>query len=353
MRIIYKDLKHDRIKLVVETLDDLWHLQHLIDPGDVATSLTWRRERAKVDKLRPERLEKKPVKISMRVESVEFHKFANRLRLIGTIVEGPDMGKHHAFSLEPGSTLAVTKAWRPDHLDRLREAVRAGRRPRVLLVAIDDESAELGIVRQYGLEGLGTISHRRAGKRYVVEREADWRKFFKALAVAVNDIIAREGVRVAIVAGPGFTKDAFRAFVREAYPELADKVRFDDISTGGRAGLYEMIRRGLVERISAEDRVSFETGLVEQLMAEIAKGGLATYGKAEVERATSLGAVEKLLLADEVLRQNRGEVEGLLEQIRRKRGEVIVVSTGHDAGRQLLALKGIAAILRFKLGKAA
>jgi protein pelota len=348
MRVVYRDLKRGKIKLVVETLDDIWHLQHLVGPGDIATALTWRRERLKTDKLRPERLKKKPVKLSIKVGGVEFHKFANRLRLLGTITKGPDMGKHHAFSLEPWSKLMITKSWRPEHLERLREAVRASRRPRVLLVALDDESAELGLVRQYGLEGIGAISHRRAGKRYAAKRGADERKFFNQLASTMDDLISRERVRTAVVAGPGFTKDEFHAFLRESCPELVAKVRLDSISSGGRAGLYEIVRRGLVERISAEDRVSFETALVDELLAQISKGGLATYGKVEIERAASMGAVEKLLVADELLRRDRAGVEELLERVRKTRGQVIVVSTEHDAGRQLLALKGIAAMLRFK-----
>jgi protein pelota len=348
MRITHRDLKHGRIKLLVETLDDLWHLQHIIEIGDFATALTWRREHLRVDKLRPERFEKRPMTLSIRVDGVEFHKFANVLRLLGTITKGPDIGKHHALNIEPGSKLVVTKTWRPEHLDRLREAARASRRPRVLLVAIDDECAELGLVRQYGLEGLGTISHRRHGKLYATEREADERKFFQQLTMAINDIISRESIRAVIVAGPGFTKDAFHSFLREAHPKLVANIRLDSISSGGRAGLYEIVRRGLVERISAEDRVSFETALVEDLINAISKGGLAAYGKVEVERAASVGAVEKLLVADEILRRGRAGVEGLLEKVRKTRGQVIVVSTEHDAGRQLLALKGIGALLRFK-----
>ena len=348
MRVIHKDLRHGKIKLVVETLDDLWHLQHLVEPGDIATSLTWRREREVEEKLRPERLEKRRVTLSIRIGSVEFHKHANQLRLLGMIVEGPDIGKHHSFGIEPGSTLTITKEWRLDHFDRIKEAVKASRRPRVLLVALDDASAELALVRQYGLDELGTIHHPRAGKRYTVEREAEEKKFFHKLATSMRDIISREGVRAAIVAGPGFTKDSFIAFLREKYPELASNVKRDDISSGGRAGLYEIVRRGLIERISEEDRLSFETSLVEQLMIKIAKGGLATYGKTEVERAASLGSVEKLLVADELLRRDRACVEEVLERVRKTRGQVIVMSTEHDAGKQLMALGSVAALLRFK-----
>lgn len=348
MRIVYKNMKHGIIKLAVETLDDFWHLTHLVEQGDTVISSTWRREREAGDKIRPERPKKRRVTLSIRVESVEFHKYANRLRLLGTIIEGPDMGKHHSFSLEPGSRLAITKEWKPDHLQRIRDAVRASRKPRVLLVALDDSSAELALVRQYGLDRLGALSRPRAGKLYAVEREADEKKFFHRLADAMKDVISREGVRTAIVAGPGFTKDAFAAFLREKCPELAPKVRRDDVSSGGRAGLYEIVRRGLVERVSKDDRVSRETLLIEQLMTEIAKRGRAAYGNADVARAASVGAIEKLLVADERLKVNRAGMDGLLEQARKTRGEIILVSTEHDGGKQLMAVGGIAALLRFK-----
>jgi protein pelota len=267
--------------------------------------------------------------------------------VLGKIEAGPDVGKHHSLGVEPGFILTLTKSWQLEHLERLQEAVKASRRPRVLLVALDDESAELGLVRQYGLEHVGTIRYPRAGKRYA-SKEPGVQKFFHELAAAMGNVMEREGARAATVAGPGFTKEEFHKFLREGYPELASKVRRDDVSAGGRAGLYEIVRRGLVEQVSHEDRLSFETSLMEQLMAKIAKEELATYGKEDVARAASLGAVEKLLIADELLRRDRARLDDLLKQVRGTRGEVIVISTEHDAGRQLLSIGGVAALLRFK-----
>ena len=341
-------MKHGKISLAVETLDDLWHLQHIVVPGDIVTSSTWRREQESIDKLRPERLEKRRVTLSVKVESVELHRHTNRLRILGAIVEGPDMGKHHSFSIELGSVLTVSKEWKSYELQRIRDAVQASRRPRVLLVALDDSSADLALVRQYGLDEIGTITHAKAGKMYAVESEADEKKFFNKLAEAMSDILSRENVRTAIVAGPGFTKETFKAFLREKFSELFKVVRLGDVSSGGRAGLYEIVRRGLVERVSHEDRLSLETSLVDQIMKEIAKGKLAAYGRPEIERATLSGAIEKFLVADELLRSNRVEVDKILEEARKTRAEIIVISTEHDAGKQLLALGGMAALLRFK-----
>ncbi|MFH1821092.1 MAG: mRNA surveillance protein pelota [Methanobacteriota archaeon] len=349
MRVVHKDMKHGKIKLAVETLDDLWHLQHIVFPGDAVTSTTWRREQESGDKIRPERLEKKQVTLSVKVEEVEFHKHTNRMRILGTIIEGPDIGKHHSFSFEPGSKLTVIKEWSPDELQRIREAAQASRRPRVLLVALDDSSADLALVRQYGLDEIGTISRPKAGKMYVVESETEEKKFFHRLAEAMKDIISRENVRAAIVAGPGFTKETFTAFLREKFPDLSLSVRLGEASSGGRAGLYEIVRRGLVELVSKEDRLSLETFLVDRIMEEIAKSGLVAYGRGEIEQAASAGAIEKLLVADELLRSNRVEVEKVLETARKTRAEVVVISTEHDAGKQIVSLGGMAALLRFRM----
>lgn len=348
MRVISKDLRHGKIKLAIETLDDLWHLQHLIVPGDTVTSTTWRREQESGDKIRPERLEKKLVTLSIKVEEVEFHKHANRMRILGTIIEGPDMGKHHSFGLEVGSTLTVTKEWNAEDLQRIKDAALASRRPRVLLVALDDSSADLALVRQYGLDDIGTITHTKAGKMYNVDSEAGEKKFFNRLAEAIKDITSRENIRVAIVAGPGFTKNSFLAFIQEKFSDLAQSIRLGEASSGGRAGLYEIVRRGLVEIVSKEDRLSFETALVDRIMEEVAKGGLGAYGQEEINQAAIAGAIEKLVVADELLRSNRTEIQRILEAARATRAEVIVISTEHDAGKQLMALGGMAVLLRFR-----
>jgi len=64
-----------------------------------------------------------------------------------------------------------------------------------------------------------------------------------------------------------------------------------------------------------------------------------------------LGAVKKLVLADTMLRETSDEkrlqIEALMKEVERKGGRIIVVSTGHEAGAKLLALGGVAALLRF------
>ena len=60
MKIINEDEKEGIVELLPETLDDLWHLSHIIEVGDNASSKTTRRIQDNTgDKLRSDRGVKK------------------------------------------------------------------------------------------------------------------------------------------------------------------------------------------------------------------------------------------------------------------------------------------------------
>jgi protein pelota len=99
-------------------------------------------------------------------------------------------------------------------------------------------------------------------------------------------------------------------------------------------------------------RIVDETEVMEEVMKRLGKGeGTITYGLDAVENAVNMGAVQKLVLADTLLRESDEEqrlhLEKLMREAEQRRGTITVVSTEHEAGEKLLALTGIAALLRF------
>lgn len=86
--------------------------------------------------------------------------------------------------------------------------------------------------------------------------------------------------------------------------------------------------------------------------------GKAAYGPREVEQAVEKGAVGRgggtLLISDSLFRAQDVAVRrrwvGLVDRVREKEGgEVRVLSSTHESGKQLEGLGGIAAILTFPL----
>lgn len=50
MKILHKELDKGVIKLRVDNADDLWHLSHIVESGDLLFGKTYRKEMKKVTK---------------------------------------------------------------------------------------------------------------------------------------------------------------------------------------------------------------------------------------------------------------------------------------------------------------
>jgi len=346
MKVLKKELRFNEgeISLVTESLDDLWHLKYILEPDDLVFAFTKRRIEGATDKLRPEKADKKTVRLGIRVEKVEFHRFSNRLRVHGTIVEGIDAGAYHTLNVEEGTNLSIIKRWKNDQFERIREAEIASLRPKVIIAAIEEGEACIGIVRQFGVEESSCL-RQSLGKGEGNRRNEFFGEFASQLKYAA------EKVEAVILAGPGFTKEDFLDFIKTREPDLAKKIVLEDTTSIGVSGFQEVLRRGAVDRIMEESRIGREVKLMEELMKEISMNGKAAYGMEEVRNAQSLGAVEKLLITDEMLRMERegGTIDGFLKDVEHSQGKIVVFSTEFEPGKKLESLGGIAALLRFKV----
>ena len=71
------------IRLFPESVDDLWHLRHLVAPGDLVFATTFRSVDTTGDKIRPEKMEKRPVRLGVRIEGWSFRNTASGSGLAG------------------------------------------------------------------------------------------------------------------------------------------------------------------------------------------------------------------------------------------------------------------------------
>ena len=166
MKVEFGEIRNNfgEIRLFPESIDDLWHLQHLIAPGDLVFATTFRSMDMATDKLRPEKTEKRPVRLGLRVERREFSEHGIRLRLTGLIEHGVDVGAFHTINIETGYEISVIKQWRPLDLERIERAKNASVYGVIHLLTIEEGEAELFRMRQYGPESCYSLSQRGAGK---------------------------------------------------------------------------------------------------------------------------------------------------------------------------------------------
>ena len=150
-----------------------------------------------------------------------------------------------------------------------------------------------------------------------------------------------------VVVGPGFTKEHFLKHGKEKEPQLFGKCIVHGTGNSGMNGVQEAIKTGVIEQITKENRVVFETNLIEKLFEEIKKDGLATYGEQEVKHALLNGAVERLLITDVLVRNKTGEE--LLKLAKQNNSEFTIINTMHEAGKKIEGIGGVGALLRYKI----
>jgi protein pelota len=358
LKILEMNLKKGFVKVIPENFDDLWHLYNVIYKNDDVYAYSTRE--IKPDEggyARPRRGERVSVFLGITVENVTWDKLLGRLRIHGTICEAPETvptGAHHTLNIALNTPATIVKdKWAKHHIERLERATRTSEKP-IIIVAIDDEGYAIATTAQYGVEIKAEESIKLPGKLEAEKRSASTKEYFRK---ALNSLrqIWMAAHRPIVIIGVGFVKGDFAKFLENEATDISKAViDVKSVNNGGVAGIYEALRSGILLKATKQLRIVEETGTVEEILKRLGKGeSNITYGLEEVEKAVELGAVEKLVLADAMLREASDEkrlfLENSMRDVEQKGGSIIVVSTEHEAGAKLMALGGIAALLRFAL----
>ncbi len=178
------------------------------------------------------------------------------------------------------------------------------------LLVIDRSEGTVGLLRGNRVEELKNVQslvpskHGKGGqsaRRFERLIEIAAHEFFTKFGDIANDtFLSIEGLKGILVGGPGATKDFF---VDKEYlhHELQKKV-MDTFDTGytNEYGLRELVENAK----DALDEMGLmeEKKLIQRFMKELRKsdGGLSVYGERETKRALRLGAVDTLLLSDDI-----------------------------------------------------
>ncbi len=336
MEILKQDLKHGILVLKPNNMDDLWHLQNVLEEGDKVTGKTERRTTIKrgQDIVKGDR---EIVTLGIILEKINFE---GSLRLTGKIVEGPEniTHEHHTLGVDPGTIITVEKDWKSYQLDRLKKAKI--KKPLLFICVIDREEADFAVLKESGIEFLGKIEPKLTGTRLTSKSEGASREGY------YKDVMENlEGKsEYIVIAGPGFERENLLKYIKEKNPEIAKKIILEHSSDTGRAGIQEVIKRS-ANTILKDTRIARESVFVEEFLKRINMNGLVIYGPKETEEAVNAGAAEIFLVSVEKVK----EFYKLMEQTEKLKGQVILITADHSMGEQFLALGGIGAFLRYKV----
>lgn len=357
MRIIELNLKRGFVKVVPETVDDFWHLYNVVYRGDRVYAGTTREMKVDQKVGRPKRGERIPVFLGVKVEDVGWDKFLGRLRVHGTICEAPEAvptGAHHTLNITLNTPITIVKeSWARHEVERLKKASKTSEKP-VVVTCIDDEGFVIATTAQYGIQVRVEERVKLPGKLEADKRSDATKEYFRKALNCLRQVWISEHGPIAII-GVGFVKNEFAKFVRDDAGDIAAYVAdVKSVNNSGVAGIQEALRSGVLLKTVKKLRVAEETEIVEELLKRLGReDGTVSYGFEQVKHAAGMGAVEKLVLTDKLLRESddekRMQMEEVMELVEGKGGTVTIISTEHEAGNQLSSLGGVASLLRFSL----
>jgi len=346
LRLLEKDTGTKRVRLRVDTIDDLWFLEKLLQKGTVVGAETQRKLDQRPDKIRPDRTERVRLFLRIAVEGTEFQDFRDVLRIKGAILEGPPgVEGHHSFTVGPGTILELTFPALTDlELGILEEAQERSSAPKALAVFVDDRTEQLFRLHDYGIEELGTTVEVSMGKMFEEGSTLGPSRFHEITEMVRTNL--GEGTPLLLI-GPGFFKELLGAHLRTVLGISASRTVMVASSSNGRSAVIEALTgpKGMSGLLS-QLRISQELELLDALMARIGEGGLATYGRQEVMECLLAGAVEHLLLSEDRFGEERGGP--LLELCTNTHARSTIISSRHEPGKMFSRMGGIAAFLRYR-----
>jgi peptide chain release factor subunit 1 len=223
------------------------------------------------------------------------------------------------------------------------------------LVVIDARDAIIALLKGKAIIPLTKTHSHVPGKfkaggqsavRFQRNREIAVKDHFQKVAEVMKDqFFAMEGLKGIIVGGPGPTK---YEFVDSAYiaADLKKKILgIKDLSYTEEFGLEELLDKS--QDILAQEEIADEKKIVTRFLELLAtKPNIVAYGEAEVKRVLELGAVDTLLLSEQL----PDEKIDAFEQLAKKYGTMVkIISVETREGAQLKDLGKLGAILRYEM----
>jgi len=354
MKVVELDLKNRRLTLVPEDVEDLYYLTLIIRRGDIVRA--WTKRSTKVEReYGVERGEKIRVYLGIKVSDIEFSEFVNRLRVKGVIVEAPEdlhvKGSHHTILVSPGKEITVEK---DEILNFELEILRRSAKPRshTVVMSVGEDHSVIGVLGIGGVIPLVEVTNKCSKDFKVKSLKSVYESYLNEVTSCLKRVIERYEATIVIALCPSLLKEWLVEVLKKSSIYDKSEVRVFKVSEGGLAGIYEFLRGDNARVIFKEARLMYEQRQVNEVYMRLMRDpSRVSVGFKEVKVACEVGAIDRLLILDKLIRAlpDEEELMSLIKKVESFGGRVIIISERGEAGAKLKSLGGLASLNRFKL----
>ncbi len=341
MRVIRFSDATNTIKLRPDSFDDLYLIQRIVGSEDAVTAKSYRRFKPTEEDVG----EQKEITVKIHVEKTELDKGASKLRFTGKILWGrPEefvkLSSYHTINVGVGDVLEIQKPhWREYMLRRIKQAVQDTKKPRLGVVALDEDAATIAYIRGYGIEIIAELrshlSKRMKEKDYAVQRE----DYFKEIISTMKNM----KVEMIAVAGPGFARDNLKRYISEKGIDIQRRLVYVPANDTERAGIREALQSKEVAQALTQEQVKNEFELLDKFLRGLSLSA-SFHGVAKVRESLDSYVAGLVMVNDSVL--NDKQIQELLDIADRNKVKIEIFNSLDDAGMQLANFGNIASIAK-------
>jgi len=160
---------------------------------------------------------------------------------------------------------------------------------------------------------------------------------------------------VVVVAGPGNTKLTMENLSRKDPDLRKNEVLVEGFDLSGSDGVRALVKSDGFRKVASDSVLVEVQEAVEEAIRRISRGERRiAYTLPRVSEAARAGAVEKCIVSDDVFASNVDEnaLVETLNVIEEKGGKVFLCDSSLETGKQVSALGGMVALLRYALPEA-
>jgi protein pelota len=320
--------ENELVKVEILGPEDLWYLSLVLKPGDNLVAEVLRRVEKKEDVIRNKKTEREKIRVSIRIESVEFMEISSRLHILGQIVEGPEdyLGEHQSINVEPSSTIILVPSDLGSFIRKIEESSSLSSST-LFILSTDDQNISFYGINESNNDLLWRIPVG-SGKMYGGKEISYMDDFLQKMEKYRQSEI--------YVIGPSIFRDSTsKMLAQNNFKSINTQV-----SESEEYGIRELLQEGTLNL-----RRSAEAKLVTDFLKGV-NSGLSSYGKSSVEHSLDVRAVSILLMSDKFFR-GAGSAP-LMEKCSQGGCKLFVVHSSWETGKIINSYGGVVALLRYK-----
>ena len=352
IEVWFKKLTVYSAEIIPETIEDIVFLRSYIRSGDLVSAKTVRT--IKIEKVfsRHAEKERKTVLITVKTEKVSFEGSFDLIRVKGQIQGASDenitAGSTHNLEICPDTRFLYVRGESPIDFKLLEETTGYDK---FMLISLDSMVAGIGKIVGSRVEYVAEVQSNYQGKLYDVKQES-YTVFFKDILEVISPLL--KDFSKIIVSGPGHLKLNLKNYF-EGMPGEKEKPTvsvLEGIDTSGFDGIRMALNSEGFSNMMKDNFFSKARTYMNQIMSSLYRdNGLASASLEEIERFSSMGASESLLILKDYLSKLEDEekLTSIFSNITRYKGRICFLDNKTNTGIQLESLGGIAVLLRYKI----